>query len=417
MARDVVPVIAVASPIHPSMQRVAVLKRMLQFIEGLGLNVKMLSEPVTSIEEAWSIRDKVLEVDRSLLILHLTGGTSKIAVEVAKWSNAPVTLIAHGESNSLPSSLEAYNRLRLLGVDVRVSFVDRGRGLEYLVGEKHQRGMLIMGDVSPKAFDIVCPAALAHRLKVKVGMLKLEELERYMSGYAKSAQDLVDSFLSRFKGLIQVPLQELQLSLALTEAVKELVEKHRCNVFTFDCFELLKRINVTPCLAISLLSEGGVVGVCEADIQAAACMSIVSGLTTPFMGNIVSVDEEQGLLTLAHCTAPMSLASRPEGIKLKTHFETDKSVAVDVPIIHGKALLVSCSSNLKKAYIAECEVLKSQMEHRNMCRTQALLKLKAKPSRVLSTWPSGHAVLALRVAKSDVEEAFRAEGFEVEEVE
>ncbi|RLF10131.1 MAG: hypothetical protein DRJ62_05590, partial [Thermoprotei archaeon] len=105
MARGEVPVIAVASPIHPSMQRVAVLKRMLQFIEGLGLNVKMLSEPVTSIEDALSIRDKVLEVDRSLLILHLTGGTSKIAVEVAKWSNAPVTLIAHGESNSLPSSL------------------------------------------------------------------------------------------------------------------------------------------------------------------------------------------------------------------------------------------------------------------------------------------------------------------------
>jgi precorrin-2 methylase len=98
-------VAAVGSPVHPQMQRTAILKRLLSLLEDAGFEVDVIAEPVSSFDEAWAVRRKVLEVEDSLAILHLTGGTSKLAVEVAKWCNAPVTLVAHGENNSLPFEL------------------------------------------------------------------------------------------------------------------------------------------------------------------------------------------------------------------------------------------------------------------------------------------------------------------------
>ena len=417
MSKRRVSVIAVASPVHPPMQRVAILEKLVGSLENSGYDINMLSEPITSIDEAYAIRDKVLGSRDPLLILHLTGGTSKLAVEVAKWSNAPITLIAHGESNSLPSCLEACSRLRGLGLDVDVKFVDLTRGGIEIKGEVvgAVECMTILGDVSPRTFDVACPASLAQRLKVDVKHINSDELEKYIEKYRQSP-DLTQKFLAEFKGEIQVPQQELQLSLAFVEAVREILDKTKCRMFTVDCFELIKRIHVTPCLAISLLANEGIMGVCEADVQAAACMMLMSKLGHAFMGNIVSISDEDESLIMAHCTAPITLASDKSKVKLKSHFETDKSVAVDVPIRLGDAVMVSCNPQLKDAYLVECLIERSQLENRYMCRTQVLLKLKSKPSTVIASWPSGHAILIPQVATSEVKKIFGDGGFTVKEL-
>ncbi|MHC1601055.1 MAG: hypothetical protein ACXQTB_01760 [Candidatus Nezhaarchaeales archaeon] len=410
-------VVAVGSPVHPPMQRVAILEKLVSVLEKSGFDINMISEPITSIDEAWAIRHKVLELQDPLLILHLTGGTSKIAVEVAKWSNSPVTLIAHGESNSLPSSLEACTRLRCLGLDVEVKFVKLNGAKLELEDRKvvFEKCMTILGDVAPRTFDVTCPATLAQRLKVRIKHLAHDELEKYVEKYRQST-DLIQRFLSEFKGEVQVPQQELQLSLAFKEAVSDILEKTGCNIFTVDCFEVIKRIHVTPCLAISLLAEKGILGICEADIQAAACMISIRELGHPFMGNIVVINEEDESLVLAHCTAAITLALSRDRVKLKSHFETDKSVAVDVPLRLGDSVMISCDPQLKEAYLAECHVDKSQLENRNMCRTQVLLKLKSKPSKILASWPSGHAVLAIQASIPEVRRTLEKKGFTIREL-
>jgi len=412
-----VSVVAVGSPLHPSMQRVAILEKLVSIIERSGYDINMVSEAVTSIDEAWAICHKILELQDPLLILHLTGGTSKLAVEVAKWSNMPITLIAHGESNSLPSSLEACTRLRCLGLDVEVKFVElEGERLELKDRSiAFEKCMTIIGDVAPRTFDVSCPATLAQRLKVRIKHLGNNELERYVEKYRQSA-DLIHRFLLEFKGEVQVPQQELQLSLAFKEAANEILEKTKCDIFTVDCFELIKRIHVTPCLAISLLAEKGILGICEADMQAAACMISIRELGHPFMGNIAAINDEEESLTLAHCTAAITLASSRSNVKLKSHFETDKSVAVDVPLRLGNAVMISCDAQLKEAYLVECYVDKSQLENRKMCRTQVMLKLKSKPSNILASWPSGHAVLAIQASISDVKRVLKNKGFTIKEL-
>ena len=408
-------VAAVGSPVHPQMQRTAILKRLLSLLEDAGFEVDVIAEPVSSFDEAWAVRRKVLEVEDSLAILHLTGGTSKLAVEVAKWCNAPVTLVAHGENNSLPSSLEARARLERLGLEVEVKVVEPGvEVVEFRRREVDFEGCVaIMGEVSPRTFDVTCPAALAQRLNVRVRHVTQDELERYVEKH-KGDAELFSDFLSKFKGEVGVPPQELQLSLALKEAISEIVKRAKCDAFTIDCFEVIKKIHATPCLAISLLFEEGILGVCEADVQAMACMMAIKSLAPPFMGNIAATGEDS--LTLAHCTAAINLASSQSGVKLKSHFETGRGVAVDVPLKLGEATMIACDHRLKEAYVVECSVERSQLENKNMCRTQALVKLKTKPSKVLARWPGGHAVLAIQVSSAEAKRALKGKGFEVEEI-
>jgi L-fucose isomerase-like protein len=408
-------VAAVGSPVHPQMQRTAILKRLLSLLEDAGFEVDVIAEPVSSFDEAWAVRRKVLEVEDSLAILHLTGGTSKLAVEVAKWCNAPVTLVAHGENNSLPSSLEARARLERLGLNVEVKVVEPGvEVVEFRRREVDFEGCVaIIGEVSPRTFDVTCPAALAQRLNVRVRHVTQDELERYVEKH-KGDAELFSDFLSKFKGEVGVPPQELQLSLALKEAISEIVKRAKCDAFTIDCFEVIKKIHATPCLAISLLFEEGILGVCEADVQAMVCMMAIKSLAPPFMGNIAATGEDS--LTLAHCTAAINLASSQSGVKLKSHFETGRGVAVDVPLKLGEATMIACDHRLKEAYVVECSVERSQLENKNMCRTQALVKLKTKPSKVLARWPGGHAVLAIRVSSAEAKRALKGKGFEVEEI-
>jgi len=398
------------------MQQTIILKRILKAMEDSGLEINMVAEPVSSIEEVWAIKHRILDLDGPLAVLHLTGGTSKSAVEVAKWCNSTITLIAHDESNSLPSSLEARSRIRRLGLDVELATIDLINGKIKIKSEgpDFKKSMTILGEVSPRTFDVTCPAIIARRFKVKVKHLTQEELERYLEKH-KQDTELIHKFFSWFRGKVDVPMRELQLSLALKEAVNDVLKRFKCDVFTIDCFEVIKRINVTPCLAISLLSANEILGVCEADVQAAACMMTIRELTQPFMGNIAAVESEDTLI-LAHCTAPITLASNEGDLKLKSHFETGKSVAVDVPIRRGRAVMIGCDHQLKNAYVVECYVDRSQLELKNLCRTQVTIKLKSKALDVLSEWPSGHAVLAVQVGSTEVKRALAERGFEVKEL-
>lgn len=407
-----VSVIALASPVHPYMQRTMIFKSILKAMEDSDLEVDIIAEPISSVEEVWSIKRRVLDVSGSLVILHLTGGTSKLAVEVAKWCNVPITLIAHSENNSLPSSLEARARLRRLGLDVEIKFIDSTSEKLKIKGEEanFKNCMAILGEVSPRTFDVTCPAAIARRFKVKVKHLTQEELERYLEKHKRNAE-LAHKFLSEFRGKVDISTQELQLSLALKEAIYEVLKKIECDAFTIDCFEVMNRIHATPCLAISLLSMNGILGICESDVQAAACMMAIRELAHPFMGNIVAMNEDT--LILAHCTAAITLASGMGEVKLKSHFETGKSVAVDIPLRLGEAVMIGCDHQLRGAYLVECNVEKSQLEHKSMCRTQVAIRLKSKLSKILAEWPSGHAVLAIQVNSTEARKALVKRGFEV----
>ncbi|MDI9619403.1 MAG: hypothetical protein QFX33_01065 [Candidatus Nezhaarchaeota archaeon] len=409
-----VSLIGVGSRVHPLHHQLSVFEWFLRAMESSGLEVNVLSEPVMSVEEAQTVRQRVLESQGHLFIAHLTGGTSKTAVEIAKWSSSPVTLLAHEGDNSLPSCLEAKTRLRALGLEVRAKLLSEN-GDWNLKGETEsfEGCMTLLGSVSPRTFDVTCPATLAQRLKVKVKHVTYPELEKYM-GMCKSDAELFSEFLSEFKGSLQVPRDELLKSLKLKEAVRSALEHSGCRTFTVDCFEFIKVLNVTPCLAMSFLAKEGILGVCECDVQAAACMMSLRDLVPPFMGNIASLKGER--MVVAHCTAPITLAGDATKVKLKSHFETGSSVSIDVPLRLGGAVLASCDPQLRRAYVLECYVSGVQLESDKLCRTQVLLDVKSKASIILERWPSGHAVLAVHLSVEEVKRSLRRRGFDVEEV-
>jgi hypothetical protein len=207
--------------------------------------------------------------------------------------------------------LEARARLERLGLNVEVKVVEPGvEVVEFRRREVDFEGCVaIIGEVSPRTFDVTCPAALAQRLNVRVRHVTQDELERYVEKH-KGDAELFSDFLSKFKGEVGVPPQELQLSLALKEAISEIVKRAKCDAFTIDCFEVIKKIHATPCLAISLLFEEGILGVCEADVQAMACMMAIKSLGSPFHGQ--HSGHGRGLVDLSPLHRGHQLGLEPE---------------------------------------------------------------------------------------------------------
>lgn len=325
--------------------------------------------------------------------------------------------MAHNQQNSLPSALEAKVKLEALGLKPKLFLMGSlgsGKAVKLTVPRPRKvfkGSMAIIGPVRP--FDIAPPALLASRALVKVVYVSYRSLMR-----AYKLTIVGDEGLKAFKlspGLtVEVPDEELKRSLRLCLAVKEVLRKVKCSAFTFDCFSFLQRSGITPCLTISILGSEGYVGVCEADVQASTAMLIASqaGLRPCFMANIASADTKLNTLTLAHCTAARVLAKPGGTVKLLPHFESQRSVSLEVPIEGGPVTLIGVSPSLSSVLMVEGEVIRSSLGIPTLCRTQVEVKVSRDVEGLLHWWVGGHVVLVKNHVARTLTESFKLRGFQ-----
>lgn len=95
--------------------------------------------------------------------------------------------------------------------------------------------------------------------------------------------------------------------------------------FTIRCFDLVKLLNITGCLSVSMLNDMGIPASCEGDLPSLVMMMISRYLTgqPSFMAN--PNDFYKNKMILAHCTIPRNLT---EKYVLKTHFESGIGVGI-----------------------------------------------------------------------------------------
>ncbi|MEM1538457.1 MAG: hypothetical protein QXH61_02000 [Candidatus Nezhaarchaeales archaeon] len=389
-------------------------------LKRLGIEVKSLgiTTGLVPVKQWQSLQSRITKNPNPLLLVHLTGGTSRVAVEAAKWSNQPLVLIAHNQQNSLPSALEAKVKLEALGLNPKLLLIeslDSGKNIELTLPrfkEVFKESIAMIGPI--RSFDVAPPALLASKASVRVVYVSYQNLMR-----TYKLTTVTDEAFKAFKLspnlTIKVPDEEFKRSLRLYFAVKGVLRKLKCSAFTFDCFSFLKRSGITPCLTVSLLESEGYIGVCEADTQAAAAMLVANqaGLRPCFMANIASVNTRLNTLTLAHCTAARTL-SKPGGIiKLLPHFESQRSVSLEVPIEEGPATLIGVSSSLSSVLMMEGEVIKSSLGIPALCRTQVEVRINYNVKDLLNWWTGGHVVLIKNHVARTLTESFKSRGLQV----
>ncbi len=317
-----------------------------------------------------------------VVVFAASGGTSRAVTELVAGERAWIW--AYSRNNSLPSALSAIEKMRRRGV---------WRG--YLVyGEPHQ-----------------CPKKLVNRLVARAAAKRIRGLRALVVGddgtwekLREDARDVerlfgvaitfksIEALQSRMSSIDLLDVEEFLRSRGnfvlgslkpdwvrdatkMYLAVRSWLAEEGFDAFTIDCFPVIEKLGVTPCLTLALLCGEGVVAACEADLWALSAMAIGYALCgeVPWMANLAQIDADAGEVVLAHCTAPTSLAQKP--IELTTHFESGKSVSLRVSLPKGDAVLLHTSPIKPVIRAHRVRVIDSPLGLESLCRTQARLEV------------------------------------------
>jgi L-fucose isomerase-like protein len=100
---------------------------------------------------------------------------------------------------------------------------------------------------------------------------------------------------------------------------------------------IMPMAQTTACLTLSLLNDGGYLAFCESDFVVVPAGILLANIADrPVFLNDPTYPHE-GLITLAHCTAPRRLSGKVlDPARIVTHFESDYGAAPKVEMRQGE---------------------------------------------------------------------------------
>jgi len=363
-----------------------------------------------------SIEERPIPEDGPLIVFVLTGGTEKRIIELALSGDrekyaAPVLLIAHPDSNSLPAALEALARLEQEDVRGRVFFInpEDKAGLAslkealhfYRVRKKLQNAHIgFVGGPSDWLVASSPDSSLVSRVwGPAVEWVGLDELYREMDARegeadASSAPGMFREIVQGAGSIVEPSDRDIKDADGVYEALRRIVKKRGFNAVTLKCFDLVVERSTTGCMALSLLSGSGIPAGCEGDLPSLVGLLWGFYLTgeTGWMANPARINEESGALTLAHCTVPLNLVRK---YKLRSHFESGLGVGIEGDIVDGPVTLFRIGGRgLDQVWITEGAKEGSGREP-SLCRTQVHVKVESEALRELLKHPLGNHLVLL----------------------
>ena len=90
-----------------------------------------------------------------------------------------------------------------------------------------------------------------------------------------------------------------------------------------------------------------------------------------FQANPSRIDPETGEIIFAHCTVPLDMV---ESYCYDTHYESGIGVGIRGKIAEGPVTVFKASGDLSRHFTAEGTLL-ANLEEKDLCRTQVLLRL------------------------------------------
>lgn len=309
-----------------------------------------------------------LSTDRfTLLLAGFEDNAFAAAMEVKAWAGregVPVMLVSFDEA-AQKGFLQQYEKVC--------------RSLRMLAG---QRAGLI-GGVSHWLVASGFPLELAsQRFGVDITHFSWDRLPGYR-GYAADPD-----FLKEFQGH---GIDQLEAEAGVYGFLKEVIRANQLDAITLECFDMVNDHSVTACLALALLNSRGIVAGCEGDLVSMVGMMLIRSLTghIPWMANVAGYTD--GRVILAHCTAPLNLVN---DFRLDTHFETDKSAAIQGQIAMEEVTLFRLGMDLDKAFIATGRIA-GRPPHPFACRTQTEVQLAEADLNKLLQHPLGNHHLVI----------------------
>lgn len=354
--------------------------------------------------------DKFYEDADLSLVLVQSGGSENLFLQAFGKLKEPYYLLTYGTNNSLAASLEIMaflKRHHLKGEVLHgdISYLDRRmkdlakKPLEietsYRLGViGHPSDWLISSDVD---YD-----KASKLFSIKLVDIDIKEVEEE---YNSIKEFTLPSFASSFD------TDELYKAYRLYLALKNIKDKHQLAGLTIRCFDLLSSLKTTACLALAIFnSQEDCLGTCEGDIPSMLSMFVSKYILKlpSFQCNPSRIDVDNNLITLAHCTLPLSMCS---SYTFDTHFESGIGVGIHGEIKEGDVTLFRINADLNELFVEE-GYLEKDLYEKHLCRTQVVLKLNSL-DKLLKESLGNHEIMILGHHKEEIVKYFTERGFKV----
>lgn len=380
-----------------------------RLIEETSKLLEPLSEKGYSFTFITDVNKFYEDADLSLVLVQ-SGGSENLFLQAFGKLKEPYYLLTYGTNNSLAASLEIMaflKRHHLKGEVLHgdIDYLDRRmkdlakKPIEiettYRLGViGHPSDWLISSDVD---YD-----KASKLFSIKLVDIDIKEVEEE---YNSIKEFTLPSFASSFDSA------ELSKAYRLYLALKNIKDKHQLAGLTIRCFDLLSSLKTTACLALAIFnSQEDCLGTCEGDIPSMLSMFVSKYILKlpSFQCNPSRIDVDHNLITLAHCTLPLSMCS---SYTFDTHFESGIGVGIHGEIKEGDVTLFRINADLNELFVEE-GYLEKDLYEKHLCRTQVVLKLHSL-DKLLKESLGNHEIMILGHHKEEIVKYFTERGFKV----
>ena len=220
--------------------------------------------------------------------------------------------------------------------------------LRALAGLKNTLGTKILAVGGPDAWAQppgVVPRLVKDIWKLDIVTVSYEELGRLIrqaradGAAVRRARARADAYLRQPGTTLETERSFVENGLLLDEVFRALLGEAGARALTINgCMgTIMPLAETSACLTLSTLNDDGYLAFCESDFVVIPSGLLLAGIAgRPVFLNDPTYPHD-GLITLAHCTAPRKMDGlRAEPARILTHFESDYGAAPKVEMAKGQ---------------------------------------------------------------------------------
>lgn len=230
----------------------------------------------------------------------------------------------------------------------------------------------ILSKGSPGMFDTdYNPLQLFKIMGPETVFISIATLEEEIKKISpKQAIDEADRDIKKYGQIMEPSKDQIVEANRIYLALKEIIQRESIDAIAVRCWPEFKELKImSPCLALSKLTEEGIMAGCEGDITGVVSMLILNTLTgrPSFLGDFLKLDEENNVGLMYHCGASAAgLAENYSKVHLGLNLATSvwkSGVTVEFPVKPGIATLARLgeSKGEYRMIVTQGEILKAPM--------------------------------------------------------
>ena len=274
--------------------------------------------------------------------------------------------------------------------------------------------------IGPKAAELA-----KERFKLEIETVTYEDLKKLLGdamadpAAVKLAKQQAADYLKLPGTKLETGRDFLERSFLLTQVFKRMMKQADCTAFTIGhCMGAPMPIaRTTACMPLSLMNDEGYLAFCESDfvvIPAGMLLANISG--RPSFLNDPTYPKHDGIITLAHCTAPRKMDGKHiEPARILTHFESDYGAAPKVEMRKGQLVtnLIPGFDGTRWAGLYG-EIVDAPFLP--ICRSQIDVRFKADPIQVAKRMGGFHWITGYGDSMREVAYALRRLNIEFDKI-